>query len=469
MSLGNLSIRWQLTLCYLLSLSFVLVVFSACLYGMIGRYLAARIDAELVEESHELAEELELTKTEQEFRRRFRQRFSNEAIFAFQVCEIDGTIRFGSAGLSEVSLPHPAELSQHDFHSLSTISLAQNQRWRILSRSLNLPDGPFVIHVLAPCAAHDSQLAMLLSLLALNGLLAVVLSSFLGYWISQRVMSPILGITRFAERISSENLSERVPVRNPNDELGRLAITLNRTFDRLNNSISEIRRFTADAAHELRTPLAVIQTETEVAVREGQRNGQDANAILNRVAEVTLSETRRLSNLVDQLLTLSRHDSGFDSPAFEEVSLRALLLDVCESMHVVIKNKGQTLKIGELTEQTILGDDTMLSQLFFNLLENAMKYTPSGGTISVSSKPEGESIVVIVEDTGVGIAPEHIESIFQRFYRVDASRQTRGTGLGLAICRAIVIAHGGQIHVESQPGQGTRFTVRFPEKNRLPS
>lgn len=297
----------------------------------------------------------------------------------------------------------------------------------------------------------------------------MILSLFCGHWISQRMMSPILSITEIAERISSENLSERVPIRNSHDELGRLSTTLNRTFDRLNQSINEIRRFTADAAHELRTPLAVIQTETEVAVREGRLSGQDTNVILDRVAEVTLSETRRLSNLVDQLLTLSRHDSGFYSPPFEEVSLHALLLDVCESMSVVIENKGQILKVGELTEQTIRGDDTTLSQLFFNLIENATKYTPIGGTISVSSKTEGDGIVVIVEDTGVGIAKEHIDAIFKRFYRVDASRQTRGTGLGLAICRAIVIAHGGQIRVESQPGQGSRFTVRLPEKSDMPS
>lgn len=381
---------------------------------------------------------------------------------------MDGTIRFGSHWLSHASLPQPQANTQLDFRSLTTIELLQNQRWRGLSRTLNLPGGPFVIHVLAPLATHDSQLSMLLWLIGINGLLAIFLSLFFGYWISRRVMIPILSMTEIAERISSENLNERVPVRNPHDELGRLANTLNRTFDRLNQSICEIRRFTADAAHELRTPLAVIQTETEVALREGQLMCQNASAILERVAEITLAETRRLSHLVDQLLTLSRHDSGFYS-VFEEVSLRALLLDVCESMGVVIDHKRQTLKIGNLTDQTILGDDTTLSQLFFNLIENAMKYTPRGGTIFVSSETESDSVVVIVEDTGVGIAPEHIESIFQRFYRVDASRHTRGTGLGLAICRAIVVAHGGQIHVESRLGQGTRFTVRLPNQPCMPS
>ena len=445
-----------------MALSLVLIAFSAGIYSMIHLYLLDRLDAELVEESNELAEEVEITKTEHEFRRRFRQRFSKHASFGFQVSQMDGTIEFGSRWLNGSRLPCPSSGSETDFRALGDLNLSEGDRWRTLSRVLKLPHRNLVIHVLTPLKIYHSHMRVLLWILIVNGTMALTGATLVGYWIARRVTNPILEITACAERISAENLTDRVPHQVQSHELNRLASTLNRTFDRLQKSIHEIRRFTADAAHELRTPLTVIRTEAEVALREAALSDLAIPPFLVRVVDVTLAEATRLSTLVDQLLMLSRQDAGLYTPHHEEVSLEALLLDVSDTLRIVIENKRQNLVIGPLSPQTVNGDDSSLSQLFFNLIENAMKYTPAGGTITVSSRSSSDQVQITVADTGIGIDRDHIEHLFQRFYRVDASRSSQGTGLGLAISHAIVTAHQGQIRVDSQIGQGTIVTVVLP-------
>jgi heavy metal sensor kinase len=456
------SIRWQLTLWYALALSAVLIAFSGGMFGMIRAYLLARIDAELIEESNELAEEVEITKSESEFRRRFQQRYSDHANFGFQVNRMDGSVLFGSPWLDPSALPHPASATDVDFRALQNTEVSSGNRQRVLSRVLRLPEGPLVVHVLTPLSQWDSQLRTLLGMLVMNGFLALGAAVIVGHLMARRMLLPILGITALAERISSENLSERVPIANRKDELGRLGLTLNRTFDRLQRSITEMRRFTADAAHELRTPLAVIRTEAEVALREHALHGQYRPEQFHRVAEVTLAETTRLSNLVGQLLTLSRQDAGLQRLPQEDVSLKALLLDVMDALRVVVEKKGQTLTAGELCERTVMGDDISLSQLFFNLIDNASKYTPVGGQISVTSTADADHIRIAITDSGIGIEARHFDHLFDRFYRVDASRSGDGTGLGLAICRSIVQAHHGDLQANSKPGQGSTFTVILP-------
>lgn len=449
------SIRWQLTVWYCLALSFVLLLFSASNYFMIRSYLLTRIDAELDEESDELAEEFELAKSEQEFRRRFQHRYSDEAQFGFQVSQLDGNVLVGSSWLADVALPRSA--------STSKVNLVLSRGTvRVISRILPLEDGSVMTHVVMPLDHFRTQMRSLASLLIATGLVALFGAIVFGYLVAQRVMVPILNITATAERISSENLSERVSITNANDELGRLATTLNRTFDRLQRSIGEMRRFTADAAHELRTPLAVIRTEAEVALRTEQPTMDEKLESFRHVSEVALAESTRLSILVDQLLTLSRQDAGLLAERQEDVSLRELLLDVVEALRLVADQKQQTIDTSGLTRQIIRGDDISLSQVFFNLIENAVKYTPQGGTITLACHREQSRIYVTVADNGVGIEARHLPHLFKRFYRVDDSRSTRGTGLGLAICRSIIDLHHGELRVASELGKGSTFTVILP-------
>ena len=460
--MSRLGIRWQLTLWYSLALCLVLLAFSAAMYVTIRSYLLARVDAELTEESNELAEELELAKSEQEFRRRFQHRDADDALFGFQVAQMDGTILFGSPWPGDVPLPLPATSADTGFRVFLNLELTRGDRRRLLGRMVQLPSGPILTYVIAPLEQTESQLQTLLSMLIANGLLALLGAVVVGYFMAQRVMAPIHGITETAERISSENLSERVRVANGHDELGRLSTTLNRTFDRLQRAINEMRRFTADAAHELRTPLAIIRTEVEVSLRECDLTGQEVSEPLRRATGVVLTETLRLSNLVDQLLTLSRQETGLQRAHFERVSLRELLLDVVETLQVVAEEKGLRIVVNSASEQVVHGDETSLCQLFFNLIDNAVKYTPRGGTVTVVCDRDASNVRILVKDTGIGIEAKHLVHLFERFYRVEAARSTGGTGLGLAICRSIVEAHRGKLEVESEPGRGTTFTVELP-------
>lgn len=460
--MSRLGIRWQLTLWFSLALCFVLLTFSIAIYVTIRSYLVARVDAELTEESNELAEELELAKSEHEFRRRFQHRYADDALFNFQVAQTDGTILFGSRWPGGVTLPHPDSNADTGFHVFQNLELSVTDRRRMLGRIIHLPSGPLVTYVIAPLEQTEMQLKTLLSILVVNGLLAFVGAVAIGYFMAQRVLTPIHDITKTADRISSENLSERVPVTNRDDELGRLSNTLNRTFDRLQRTINEMRRFTADAAHELRTPLAIIRTEIEVALRECEAAGNVVSEPLHRATDVVLAETLRLSILVDQLLALSRQETGLQGGPRESVSLRELLFDVVEMMRIVADEKGLRFVLDDVSEQSVLGDELSLSQLFFNLIDNAVKYTPSDGVVTIACKRDGLNVCITIQDTGIGIERKHQEHLFERFYRIEAARSTQGTGLGLAICRSIANAHHGTIDVESEPGRGTRFTVVLP-------
>ncbi len=179
---------------------------------------------------------------------------------------------------------------------------------------------------------------------------------------------------------------------------------------------------------------------------------------------MALDETARLSSLVDQLLTLSRHDAGMQSLVHEEVSLAAVLHDVVDFLNAPADRKQVVIEVGELSDCTVVGDDVSLSQLFFNLLDNAIKFTPAGGTVRIGGSCVGQRVLVTIEDTGVGIEQHHLPHLFKRFYRVDTSRNNAsgGTGLGLAICRSIVETHGGELMVASEPGRGTLFSVSLP-------
>jgi signal transduction histidine kinase len=228
---------------------------------------------------------------------------------------------------------------------------------------------------------------------------------------------------------------------------------------RLRDSVRQMQQFTADAAHELRTPLAVLQTEAEVALRTA-RSVDD----YRKVVESTLHESRRLARLASQLLQLSQCDTQSFEIVHEEVPLDAVVADVAEQLQTQAARQGIRLEVANLHECSVTGDDIQLSQVFFNLIDNAIKYTPRGGRVSVSSTINDGTVTITVADTGPGIATEHLPHVFDRFYRADRSRTeaTGGAGLGLAICKAIVEAHGGKIAAASSVGAGTQFLVTFP-------
>ena len=228
---------------------------------------------------------------------------------------------------------------------------------------------------------------------------------------------------------------------------------------RLERSFREIQRFTADASHELRTPIAVIRTEAEVALNEPLDDPEKQSLLSN-----VLEECERLAHITEQLLTLSREDAGLGGAPREPVDLGAMAEEVSEVMRPLAAAKNQQLLVETNGRVVVSGDPARLRQVFYNLLDNAIKYTPEHGRVDLSVQPVDSTGQLTVRDTGIGIAPEHQPHVFERFYRVDKarSRAEGGSGLGLSIVESIVTAHGGQVEVQSVPGEGTIFQINLP-------
>ncbi len=458
------SLRWQLTAWYVTAMLIIVTLFGGVTIVKIRSHLHARIDAELAEEANELAEELLFAKSTEDFRSRFQRQYSEHGGFSFQVSRFDGSVVLGSPWLLAHELPRPVDPRDHSNPILQDVSFAQLGLQRVLCRTIRGPEEPLLIHVLTPHSQTERELTQFAELLLAGGLLSILLACLGGWWIARRAMSPIDRMARAAEHISAENLGETIPIANPHDELGRLASTLNQTFRRLRSSMEEMRRFSADAAHELRTPLAVMRTELEVTLRS-----DPSPARLLQGTEIALAEATRLSMIVDQLLALSRQDAGLQLPEMEEVYIAPLMQDVIESIAPIAQRKQMELLRGPIPESIVFGDDVMLSRVFFNLLDNAIKFTPPGGTVRLSGERSVGTMRISVMDSGIGIDACHLPHVFDRFFRVDESRnpQAEGAGLGLAICKSIVEAHGGTITATSEPGRGSCFTVALPTRNAV--
>jgi len=287
----------------------------------------------------------------------------------------------------------------------------------------------------------------------------VAVAGISGYFLASRALAPIDQITATARRISAKDLSARLNVSSIDDEVGRLTQTLNDMLARLDDSFQRERQFTNDASHELRTPLTAMQAILGV-IREKRRTPKEYEQALDDLNE----ETDRLRTLVENLLRFARGDQQ-NNNLFEEVDLSMLVKDVVDSLRPLAEAKQLTLNC-EVTEKvTVLGDSDELIRVFVNLLDNAIKYTEQG-QIDVIAKKDEKEILVSVQDTGIGIPPEHLSHIFDRFYRVDKSRSRQaggGSGIGLTIARALVEAQGGRIWVESAgSGQGSIFNFTLP-------
>jgi heavy metal sensor kinase len=332
-------------------------------------------------------------------------------------------------------------------------------RQRLLSNRLQLGGKSFTIVLLAPLEEADRALMQLVLVLATAGPVALLVAGGLGYWLARKGLAPVEHLHRMAQDITVERLDRRIPVANANDELGRLTQTINAMIGRLERSFAEIRRFTADASHELRTPLTAIRTETEVALRK-DLNTAEYQHLLGSILE----ECDRLTRLTDQLLTLSREDAGTAHQARAPVELTDLVSGVVETMRPSAEVKGLHIEANSNGPIRIRGDEVRLREVFYNLVDNAIKYTPEGGTVEIRLGRQDKVALVTVRDTGIGIPAEHLPRVFDRFYRVDKarSREQGGTGLGLSIARSIVVAHGGQIEIMSTLGQGTLCTVMLP-------
>ena len=457
----RLSIRWRLTLWYGAILSAILVGFSATVYLRMRHHLLALTDATLREELVELEVEVERAKGLASSPKGWTLRFFGPEGYEFQVRTIGGKHRLPKRR-DRVDGAAKPEYPAHRYRcglSYESVTLDELGPVRLASRVVcrpfrSAPDSGGCL--LVPNARALQELVMILLTI---GPLALACGLGGGYWLARKALAPVDRMAATAAEITSTRLDRRLDEPVTDDELGCLARTFNAMIARLQRSFEEVRRFTADAAHELRTPLATMRTEAEVALRSPRSPERDA-----RVLEDLLEEIERLTRLVSHLLFLCREDTGIGVGDFQPMRLDDVVRDVGEHMQVTAREKGVTLVIDLPETSRVNGDADRLRQLFFNLLDNAIKYTPSVGTVTVRVESSNGQVQVTVTDTGIGIPAEHLPHVFDRFYRVDPSRspETEGSGLGLAICQSIAEAHRGRIEIESTLGRGTCVRLVLP-------
>lgn len=290
--------------------------------------------------------------------------------------------------------------------------------------------------------------------------LLLLVAAAVGLWMSRRALSPVDALVRTAREVSGTNLNSRLEKLHTGDELQRLSDTLNEMLDRIETAFSRVTQFTADASHELRTPVSLIRTEAELALRRARTEGEYRESLHH-----ILLEAERTTALIEQLLSLARADSGQQSLQMQTVDLGAVLSNVVDGWkHVAaIRNLRFSANIS-VPDSLVTGDETLLRRLADILLDNAFKYTAPPGSVLVALQHDEEAAVITVQDSGIGIPDVEQEKIFERFYRVDKarSRAQGGNGLGLSIARWIVEQHHGTIRVESHSGEGTTFRVELP-------
>jgi heavy metal sensor kinase len=277
--------------------------------------------------------------------------------------------------------------------------------------------------------------------------------------LARRAVKPLEKITAAAESINAFNLKERLPETGTRDQIGRLAAVFNRMLSRLEASFEAQRRFTDRAAHELRTPLTILKGETQVALGR-RRVPEEYEGILRS----NLEEIEKMVLMIDNLLLLARYEGGEAELPCQSARLDTIAANVADDLLPVASERGVALGIDDAAPQVVRGDPLALERLVFNLVENAIYYTPRGGKVAVRVSREGERINLAVEDTGIGVAPEEIPQLYNRFFRSQAARRMRleGSGIGLPVVAAIARLHGAEVDVTSEPGVGTKFMVRFP-------
>jgi len=300
------------------------------------------------------------------------------------------------------------------------------------------------------------QLAMLLAVISATVLAMAWMGS---RWVANEALTPVEALSVTAEQISGASIKARVSLNAPYAEFQRLAQVFNAMLERLQSVLEAQRRFMADAAHELKTPLTVIKGNVEVTLVKERSTEEYREVLIGNLAQV-----ERLIALIRPLLTLARFAGEHPPIHLQPFALEPLLKELTSELGVLAEDRKITLTLDAHPVPPVMGDEGWLRQLLLNLLDNALRYTPSGGTVTVLLGHGGEQVVITVKDTGQGIAPEHVPHLFERFYRAEQARDrdSGGSGLGLAIVKEIVAAHGGTVRVESNVGKGSVFTVALP-------
>jgi len=310
----------------------------------------------------------------------------------------------------------------------------------------------------------EEAMEHLLNVLLASILVSLALLAFTGFILTRKALEPVNIITKKANLISQSNLEERIPVAVENDELGQLSKVLNDLLDRLHRAFTTQQQFLADAAHELKTPLSVLRVHWE-----GELNNPELSLEMKGKLVQDIETISRLSHLINNLLLLSKTEAIRSTFEFEPVQLDQLIMEVLSDAQVLATMKKQQIEVVDIQPILVNGDRMRLYQLIFNILDNAIGYSPPASKIWITLRPDKEWNIIEIRDNGPGISSDDLPFIFDRFYRAqkDRARKTGGSGLGLSICQLIARSHDGEIEVESEYGKGTTFRIKLPDSIHL--
>jgi len=338
-------------------------------------------------------------------------------------------------------------------------------RYRSYVRHFSFEQQPATLIVLQSMRRENDFLETLTGTFAIVIPLTIILAGAGGYLLARNSLSPVVAMSVQASQIGAENLEARLSVRNPEDELGHLARSFNELLDRLGVSFDRQRRFIADASHELRTPVAILCGETEVALAKKERNEQEYRETLRILAD----ESKRLKRIVEDLFTLARADAGQYPLSYNDFYLDELASECTKNVRTLAAARRISVSFESSGEALIRADEALLRRLLLNLLDNAIKYTPAGGSVAVGCEDHEDSYYLSVQDSGPGIPAELQPRIFERFFRADKARSRSesdggGAGLGLSIGSWIASAHGGKLELTRSTAEGSIFTAIVPKR-----
>jgi heavy metal sensor kinase len=450
------SIRARLTAWYSSMLLAGLLVFGVSIWLVVSHSLMASLDESLMAQSRGVSTMIQ-TEFDPGHLRHFRVEMAEYIDAApegnlMEIIDPQGEVMFASkfVHLKENGVTRPdgfamQAVASARYRTFAATSVARGETFRIL--------------VAAPLDNTEATLRRSRTLLLWLAPVVLCIASLGGYWISGRALAPVDELTRAAQSIGIQNLSERLSVPGTGDELARLSETWNAMLARLEAAVKRLSQFTADASHELRTPIALIRTTAELTLRR-ERSPETYREALREI----VAESDRTAKLIEDLLLLARADAGLPALPLERLELTPLVRDVCEQGQVLAQTRQLEIST-EVPEEPVYveANDPALRRLLLLLLDNAVKYTPSGGRITVSLGRDATGATVAVRDSGIGIPESALPHVFERFYRVDESRNrdAGGTGLGLSIAKWLAERHNATLEAESVVGQGSTFRVRF--------
>jgi two-component system, OmpR family, sensor kinase len=508
------SVRARLTLWYTAVLALVLIIFAVSAYFFLSRTLERRTDDSLAEMARAFVEtisteqqEMQLNATRAvapnaqgqiqpfnvdaaviEAASEYRLRDYQFVIYdeSRRIIATSSTINVEQKVTKEPVWTSPPYLSgltrlldalsgkPEGTHLYATLSDGDDEL-RALARTLRTLDRSYTLVVIRPFDEQEDIIEGAGRSLLVGVPLALALASVGGYFLARKSLAPVVVMSETAERIGAANLQERLPIINERDELGRLAGVFNKLLARLDESFDQQRRFMADASHELRTPVAIVRGEAEVSLSRKERDAEDYRESIAIVHD----EGRRLTHIVEDLFTLARADAGQNPLNAADFYLDEVVAECVLAMRTLAAGRGVSLDSDAPHEMPFHGDEELIRRMLLNLLDNAIKYTPAGGRVSVKCETQGKEYVLTVSDTGAGIPAEAQSQIFQRFYRADKARSrnestngygatTSGAGLGLSIARLVAEAHKGSLELLRSDERGSVFvaTLPSPDLNR---